>query len=445
MVVVDTPALPVLPEEFWSARESFQQIRRGAWSRNRSGDVALHVALARLSALASHRLRLDTGVGDLAVALNYFTALVSHSGGGKSSGKAVASRLLPTPPTLYVELRDDQPLGSGEGLAESFYGVEEEHDPGTGKLIGKTRKVVRNNSFFYCDEGQIMQDLQQRKGSTLGPQLRSAWSGTALGQANASEDRYRYVPAGSYSLGLVVGFQYKTVQHLLADADGGTPQRFTYVSATDPNIPDELIDWPGPLRLDMATLYPHEHTLFGIPGVVLKEIRGTDTARNRGQVEYDPLDSHEPLMRIKLAALLGLLENRQDLTTEDWKLAQVIIDTSRAVRTGLVAWGDRDRATEQKARTDLVVDREVRKVTATASATNRIATKAKWVGKKVAEYHAENNVYMTRGALQRLLPGRDRAVEGLFDAAVEEAIARGLVTEIPGGLAPACVVVEINK
>ncbi|MGH9908186.1 MAG: hypothetical protein ACRD8U_21660, partial [Pyrinomonadaceae bacterium] len=324
-VDVERHNLPVLPNEFWDARPVFTHIRTAAWSRNRSGDVALHVVLARLSAMVSHRLRLDTGVGDLTVPLNYYAAIVGESGGGKSSSKAVADRLMPPPSEFYFDMRDDQPLGSGEGLAESFYGtVSEPPIDGKGKPIQK-RTVVRNNAFFFCDEGQVMERLQSRNGATLGPQLRSAWTGSALGQANASEDRYRYVPAGSYSLGLIIGFQFNTVQPLLDDVDGGTPQRFAYVAAADPSIPDEAPAWPGTIQLKHETLWPNSDEVFDIDPRIRQEIRTTDTGRNRGVIKYDPLDSQAPLMRIKIAALLALLDDRHNVTLEDWGLASDIL------------------------------------------------------------------------------------------------------------------------
>ena len=428
--VMAEPPLTCLPQEFWDARPVFRRIRQAAWSRNRSGDVALHVVLARESASVSHRLRLDTGVGDIAVPVNYFAAIVGNSGAGKSSGKAVAARLLETPADL--DMRDDQPIGTGEGLAESFYGFVP--DPGNPK--NKIRQVVRHNSFFYCDEGEVMKELQARKGATLGPQLRSAWSGAALGQANAGGDRYRYVPAGTYSLGLVVAFQYNTVQPLLADVDGGTPQRFAYVAATDPNIPDENLDWPGGLQLDPGVLHPSTETLFKLDPKIKQEIRTEDRARQRGEIRFDPLDSQEPFLRVKLAALLALLDNRIEVTVDDWDLAHMVLTTSQQVRTELVNWGTRQRTLDEQTKTDKVVARELYKAHAVSGATSRILTKARWVRSKVTAHHKATSEPITYGALKRMLSGRDRNEPGLFEAAVALAIAQEWVMEIEGGLQP---------
>jgi hypothetical protein len=60
------------------------------------------------------------------------------------------------------------------------------------------------------------------------PTMRSASSGQNLGQANAHSETTRHIPASSYSLGIVIGYQKSTVQDLLKDVLAGTPQRFLF-------------------------------------------------------------------------------------------------------------------------------------------------------------------------------------------------------------------------
>ena len=51
------------------------------------------------------------------------------------------------------------------------------------------------------------------------------------------DESTREVHSGEYSIGIAVGFQPGTIGPLLDEGAVGTPQRFGYMSATDPSIP----------------------------------------------------------------------------------------------------------------------------------------------------------------------------------------------------------------
>lgn len=163
----------------------------------------------------------------------------------------------------------DIPIGSGEGLAELYMGVEHRR---TGDVYGprankagqpKTEQVrckVRDNAFLYVDEGQALMQQGKRLGTVVFPTLRTAWDGGTLGQANAREETTRHIPEGTYSMGLVIGSQEDTVQELLKEATAGTPQRFIWCWAGDPTVSDDQPDWPGELSLNDEALQPR--TIF---------------------------------------------------------------------------------------------------------------------------------------------------------------------------------------
>src|SRR4051794_40402165 len=88
--------LPILPKEFWQARPVHEHIRRAAHSRLASADLVLHGVLAKIAAMRSHQMYLDSGRGESS--LNYFVAAVAPSGIGKTAGAAVVDDLL-RPPT----------------------------------------------------------------------------------------------------------------------------------------------------------------------------------------------------------------------------------------------------------------------------------------------------------------------------------------------------------
>ena len=62
-----------------------------------------------------------------------------------------------------------------------------------------------------------------------------------------------------------------------------------------------------------------------------------DTARvARARGDGDALDGHALLCRLKVAAVLGILEGRGEVNEEDWSLAGVIAAKSERTRVGVV-------------------------------------------------------------------------------------------------------------
>jgi hypothetical protein len=73
--------------------------------------------------------------------------------------------------------------------------------------------------------------------------------------------------------------------------------------------------------------------VLSIPDVARTTIVEARRAKLRG--EGDALDGHALLARLKLAAALGLLEGRQKVTEDDWRLAGTVMDVSDATRGGV--------------------------------------------------------------------------------------------------------------
>jgi hypothetical protein len=336
----------LLPEEFWSARDSFKHIRQAAHAQARSGDVVLYTVLARLSGMIDHRIKMRTGIMGRG-SLNLYAALVGAPGAGKSSGASGARALMPA---ANADFRDGIPIGSGEGIAEIFMGTVDEgtgefHKAGPLKndpIMIKVRKQVRHNAYFYVDEGERLTQLSGRQGSTLSETLRSAAMGETLGQTNATEDRNRYVAPGSYSLGLVISYQPTTVTQLLADGHTGTPQRFFWVWAEDPSIPFNAPEDPGPLTTNPLVEKADCDIDIQFPASIRDQIRNERVRRAQGELEVPELDGHHLFMTSKMAALLALLEGRFEVDETDWKLAEMAWGSSCAVRDSLVRRAKRE-------------------------------------------------------------------------------------------------------
>jgi len=402
-----------LPIEFYQARPELAAIRQAAHSRNRSADVALYATLTRLSGMVPHHIRADTGIADF-VSLNLFAAIVGPSGAGKSTGVRVSHRLLEPPEEL--DFRDGLPIGSGEGMAEIFMGMTEED---TGEIDKKgdpiTRAVraqVRHNAYFYVDEGATLTRLmKERSGSTLGETLRSAAVGQTLGQTNASKDNTRYIPGGSYSMGMLVGFQPETAAPLFEDTAEGTPQRFLWGIVSDPTIPDDPPSWPGPLVAWKNAVSGPSGTLLDVPTYITfdaditRELRRIDLANARGETPPEgvgPLDSHAPVMKIKVSSLLAILAGRLYVTAEDWQLAEIVWRASCAARDWVIRYAERQRRAEQEKRTTARIVEELRVDQA------RLDAEEERTDKNVdrLSLRIANLVHQAQGATRKAIRGR---------------------------------------
>lgn len=397
----------LLPEEFWAARERLRHIRAYAHAAGCSGDVLMHSCLARLSGLIPHTIAASSGIGGRA-SLNLFVATVGGPGAGKSTASSLNRHLLPSPDP---EFRDGLPVGSGEGIAEAFMGTVEEE---TGEIrrtrggenapvMKRVRKQVRHNAYFYIDEGQILAKLGERSGSTLGETLRRAAVGETLGQTNASEERTRYVEAGSYSLGLLVGFQPSTALPVLSDSGTGTPQRFVWGRAEDPSIPDSAPQSPGPLPKLECLASRWEEFEITYPQRVKDVLWRERVLRNRGELHVPELDGHAGLIKVKVSALLALLDDRYGVTEEDWQLAEVMWDASCAVRDSLLARAHREAVAAKQQQEEVKLQAELRAHQAKNdddATVQRLAIRAR--------VFAQKESGRTFGEFRRRLAGRDR-------------------------------------
>jgi hypothetical protein len=426
----------ILPAEFY-VRDVLREIREYAHSRGAAADPVLYATLARISGMVPHQCRLDTGIGSVrGASLNLFVIPVGPSGSGKSSSADVSKDIYPG--SMFLDFGDGLPLGSGEGIAEAFMGwVEVE----TGEFLKngepkkkKVRCQVRHNAFFVADEGEALTKTIERSGSTIGPTIRTAWYGGALGQQNAEADRRRLVPDGSYSMGMLIGFQPETVLPLLRDAAAGTPARFVYCSTIDPTRP------LGPLGQAVAPKqFAVRPAKMSLQPSVAEEVQRHHHAYGTGAITVPRLDAHAYLTRLKLAALLALLEGRYVVSEDDWRLAGIMWEVSCKVRDHYLAQGVAADARERHIRNAHYADREgmaevARQRIRDASA--KVVQVARLIGKYV---HDPAKPARTVGDVNRRLESVNRPylAEALDYAASEGWIERDDNQVAPGPSRPA--------
>lgn len=330
-------------DTFWGARPELDHIRTFARARRACPWAVLGVILARITVAVPPFVVLPALVGSDA-SLNLFVALVATSGGGKGASEACATD------AINLGNIDTAGVGSGEGIAHLFKrrtrtGVED----------------IRTQVLMRVAEIDTLAALGDRKGATLLPELRKAWSGEDLGFAYADPTKALPLPAHSYRLALVAGVQPGRAQWVLDDAAGGTPQRFLWLPASDPHAPDTPPPCPKPLPWT-APSWPVADYLTGRVALPVCQqartlIDANRLARLRG--EGETLDGHALLTRLKTAAALALLNQRINVNDEDWALSEVIADLSEHTRAGIVDHLQREAQNRNQGRAEAEATRAV--------------------------------------------------------------------------------------
>jgi hypothetical protein len=109
----------------------------------------------------------------------------------------------------------------------------------------------------------------------------------------------------------------------------------------DPTVPDVAPTWPGalgwrPPNADALASYVADDGTVShelpVELAVADEIRARGLAQVRGEHVVDAADAHRDLLRLKVSALLALLDDRLSVTADDWRLAGMVVETSTAVR-----------------------------------------------------------------------------------------------------------------
>lgn len=338
----DTPVAPPtiaghpnLPAKFWDSRPDLTHIRDAAWSRGLSPDAVLGAILTRISAITPVGHRIPPIIGTTGT-YDHLTVLVGHSSGGKTAAAGVAEELIPD--THEKTVVWDWPAPSGEGLIDAFFEMVDEIDANGKKT--RTKKQTKTAVHFTIDEGMALISQTQRSGTTIASVILSAWSGSTIGQGNASDDRKRVIKKGRARVAGLMGIQTKLGHQLLADnlIDQGLSGRLVFFAAEDPTMPDrhQIPDYPGPLTITPPPTIPNHQVEY--PQHIWDEVRDNHWAKMRLQTIINPIDGHQNLVKLKLAGLLTFLDNRQTVTQHDWELAKHIIDSSNKVRKQMLAY-----------------------------------------------------------------------------------------------------------
>jgi hypothetical protein len=345
----DWPAAPTAPgpvpyDDIWNARPKLAHVHAYARARMGSPWAVLGVVLAKVVVNTPYAVYLPPTIG-VKASLNLFVALVAPSGGGKGIAYGIGDEAFAMPKVHKSK------TGSGEGFAHSFL-YRKPRTPGTppppaggggDELDGLEWRYDSHAILFSVSEVDLMGAQASRQGATLMPELRAAWSGEALGtSAYADATRRVPVPEHEYRLCLLLQTQPHRSKWLLEDADGGTPLRFLWLPATDPDIPDELgplptrMGWTPPLVTKELANRGGEMPVCETATSYLQDNFRVATRRSIGQgkdaSEDEALAAHSGLTRLKVAAALAILEGRLNVNDEDWWLSGLVMARSDATR-----------------------------------------------------------------------------------------------------------------
>lgn len=316
--------------EFWAARPLLSDLRTFAQARRVSPWAMFGAVAARAVAAVPPRVVLPTLIGSQA-SLNLFVALVGRSGSGKGAAEQAANDFIDTDPPV-----ESATVGSGEGISKLF----------AYKVRGE-QVDLRTAVLFTVPEIDNLTALGNRQGATLIPELRKAWSGERLGFAYADQSKTIKIERHRYRLNLVLGVQPERAGPLMEDSDGGTPQRFMWFPAHDPDAPDlppaeppqcAMPAWPlDPPDVDNLSLAlpvrPGDLVEIGVPDDAIRYIDCVRLSRLRGSGEGVELEGHAALARLKVAAALMILDGRLDkIDDEDWRLAGIVCEVSQQTR-----------------------------------------------------------------------------------------------------------------
>ncbi|WP_433038909.1 hypothetical protein [Actinomycetospora sp. CA-053990] len=487
-------------KEFWEARPVLTEVRDFAYARRVSPWALLGNALCMVLTAVPPSYVLPGTVGSEA-GLNFFMAAVAKSGGGKDTSAGAAEDYV----QLEKELKQVTP-GSGEGINKQF----------AVKFKPKGKPYVQvnqaNSVMFVCSEVDTLNALKNRDSSTLGSELRKAWSGDRLGFAYATEDKAVTIQKHRYRMTMTVNVQPGRAGAILGEAAGGTPQRFLWMPATDPvrtqcqmptapeprlfRVPRE--DWdsdhgwaaaamrggakskkdsgsgsdgaedniksenaeaaeaeaeadgsasmdlglnPAELKSEFLALEvpvnKADLRIIAIPEEAAELIQREIDAKEFADYEGDELDSHAQLMQLKVAAALMFMDNRHDkINDADWELAGMLMKVSSMTRSYVlntlaetehksnIARGKAE-ATRTLARDDVITDTKTKAIATAARRIRSALVKARTL-------HAaggQESDTMKRTELRRSVH-KDHRKDGIFDAAMEECVADGVIESL---------------
>ncbi len=397
-------------DAFWDADPIFAHIRDFARARVASPWAVLGCSLTRAVAAVPPFIVIPPLTGGVA-SLNLFVGLVGPSGAGKGAAEAAAADAINFGPLLFAR------PASGEAITHLFKHRE----------TGNPLPVWNDDDHSYIisiSEIDRLTAQSSRQGSTFMSELRAAWSGEMLGQIAADRTRSMSLEPHEYRLCLQVGIQPQRAGGLLDDADGGTPQRFLWMPATDPEAPDnppaepERREWSKPYYQQLMRNAKGQQ-LIKIDQGIVDEIKAHRLAMIRG--EDAGLNGHAMLSRLKVAVALSILRGNVMVTPTEWGWSDVVMRKSDETRESIVTALAAERTRELKT----AAERDAYRA---ALIEERVEEGALGRAKKAIVRHLADE-WSSASILRKRINVNTRK---FFEEAVGDLLAKGVIEEADG-------------
>lgn len=335
-------------DEFWNSRASLQEIKENALATYVSPYVVLAGVLARVGVATPPHIVLPKIIGGGYGSLNFGVVTLGEPGSGKDAAFDTACELVP-------DVREAAICGAATGQSISALFGRREGDE------GKRRTVCNNlRAILRYSEASNFRSLSSSKESNLKPVLLSLFSGQQIGEYTKNQELAIIIPAHAYRAIPFFSAQPSMMSLFEAGVHEGFQQRFLYVSAYDERLATldpaaaPVRPVPGVFPYDTAALPSDwsketmdclyqcggygktddatEPLAMNFPDIVRREAVAERIRANQER-DVDPRLAHGTYMRMKLAALLCLLEypRRQSLEVneKDWELAGFLQRESR--------------------------------------------------------------------------------------------------------------------
>lgn len=312
--------------EFWEQRPILSSIQQYASVRRANPYATLGAVLRRAIALVPSGVKLPPIIGSPA-SVNLYTASMGRSGQGKdiANGVGAAAVRFLDPGGNTIDDAPSPTIGTGEGLARFFRGH------------GNDEELANVAANVEVNEVGTLGALADRKGTTLVGELLKAFTGQALGFTNAQRATTTAVPAHSYRLCLSISAQPENADFFLSREKDGLPQRFLWLPVVNPYArppggerpevtPADVVIPAFPIVITGTPYY------IGVPDSIKAEIENFRYRVEIGSPDVDPLDGHLMLLRLKVAFGLAVLDERRDISMDDWRIAGQLLDVSARVR-----------------------------------------------------------------------------------------------------------------
>lgn len=388
-----------LPPKFWQQRTALKHIHDQSLKGGRPPEAVLFQILSLVLLHTPVSVEIPSLIGGGTGSANFCLAVIAPTGGGKGRTWKLARQIID-----HANLKprvDVLPSGTGEGIIESFMGIDD----------GGQRSQIKHQVGFYVPEVEKLESEIVRQGSTLVATLRSLAVGESIGNTNASKERSRRVEDGSYRCTYIVAGQPKYLAPLMSkhEISGGTTGRFVFAS-TDGTKPERFKPGQQSTKSDVVPWRwqpPTSPRELKFPQAARDEVGVWDEIKSHDTTGQIPeIDGYWSLNRMRLATALALLEDSSatSVRDDDWVLSGLLLDYSDAVRAetlSAVAAQARECQEAEKA-SHASKGLAIHKATVEYDEHRTIARHAKTIGRRVAKNAEKGETETWRASLKAI-------------------------------------------